>query len=100
MKIRLIRVTPGTPLPLSDLRVNIKASKVLRAFLWAALAMVWTGASSWFVHHRRWDDSWYGIGLVLLPMIVFLGQIVRFLAQGFAVNFRRHLARLFCRRLV
>jgi len=90
MKTRLIRVTPGTPLPLSNIRVNIKASKVLRAFLWAALAMVWTGASSWFAHHHRWDDAWYGISLVFLPMIVFLGLFVRFLAQGFAVNFRRH----------
>jgi hypothetical protein len=30
MKTRLTRVTPGTPLPLSNLRVNTKASKVLR----------------------------------------------------------------------
>ncbi len=90
MKTRLINVPPGTPLPLTNVRVKIDGSKLLRALVLAGLAMLWTGASVWFVHQHQWDDSWYGLCLVFIPMAVFLGLFMSSLAQGFAVNFRRH----------
>ena len=87
MKTRLLKVPPGTPLPMANLRVKFNAAKMLRALLSAGLGLVWTGASTWFVHQHQWDDSWYGICLVFIPLIVFLALFVSFLVQGFAVNF-------------
>jgi hypothetical protein len=75
MKTRLLKVPPGTPLPLSNLRINLKTPKLLRALLLASLAICWTAASVWFVHLHGW--------------VVFLGLFVSFLAQGFNVTFRR-----------
>jgi hypothetical protein len=89
MKTRLINVTPRTPLPLTNLPVKIDGPKLLRALVLAGLAMLWTGAPVWFVHQHQWDDSWYGLCLVFIPMVVFLGLFMSSLAQGFAVNFRR-----------
>ena len=54
-----------------------------------ALGMTWTGVFVGFVHKHQWDDSWCGVLLVFVPMVVFLGFFMTFLAQGFAVNTRR-----------
>src|ERR1700690_799515 len=89
MKTRLIKVPPGTPLPLSNLQISPKTPNLLRALLLAGLAIGWTGVSTWFVHLHGWDDSWYGLCLVAVPMVIFLGLFVSFLAQGFNVKFRR-----------
>ncbi len=89
MKTGLVKVPPGTPLPLSNFRVNLRTPNLFRALSLAVLAIGWTGTSAWFVHRRGWDDSWYGVGLVFVPMFVFLGLFMTFLARGFSVYFKR-----------
>jgi hypothetical protein len=90
MKTGLIKVPPGTSLPLSRLNAKLEAGNLLRALLCAALAIGWTGVSVLFVHAHKLDDSWYGIALVAVPMIVFLVLFVRFLIKGFEIRFRHH----------
>jgi hypothetical protein len=88
MKTGFIRVPPGTSLPLATLNTKLDAGNLLRALLCAALAIGWTGASVHFVHAHTLDDSWYGIALVAVPMVVFLVLFVRFLIKGFEIRAR------------
>jgi hypothetical protein len=89
MKTGFIKVPPGTPLPLSTLRAQFQIPNLLRALLCAVLAMGWTAVSVLFVHGHGLDDSWYGIALVAVPMLVLLMLFVGFLVKGFEIKIRR-----------
>jgi hypothetical protein len=90
MKTGFIRVPTGTPLPLSTVNAKFEAGNLLRALLFAALAIGWTGVSVLFVHARKLDDTWYGIAIVAVPMAIFLVLFVHSLIKGFEIRFRHH----------
>ena len=89
MKTGVVRAPPGTPLPLTNVNARFSAPNLIRAFGFATFAMIWTGASTWFVHSHELDDTWYGVALVAIPMVALLGLFVTFLLKGFEIRFHR-----------
>jgi hypothetical protein len=53
------------------------------------LAMAWTASSARLTYIYSLDDSIYGVALVFVPLVVFLGLFVTFIAKGTELKTRR-----------
>jgi hypothetical protein len=89
-KTGLVKVPPGWRLrPFANTTVQFKRKHLLRALACVVLAMAWTAASARLTHIYRLDDSMYGVALVFVPMVVFLGLFVTFIAKGTEIKTRQ-----------
>jgi hypothetical protein len=89
-KTGLVKVPPGWRLrPFANTTVQFKRKYLLRALACGVLAMAWTAASARLAYNYSLDDSIYGVALVFIPMVVFLGLFVTFIAKGTEVKTRQ-----------
>jgi hypothetical protein len=89
-KTGLVKVPPGWRLrPFANTTVQFKRKYLLRALACGVLAVAWTAASTRFTYIYSLGDSMYGVALVFVPMVVFLGLFVTFIAKGTEVRTRQ-----------
>ena len=89
-KTGLVKVPPEWRLrPFANTTVQFKRTYVLKALACGALAMAWTAASARLAYIYSLDDSMYGVALVFIPMAVFLGLFVTFVAKGTEIKTRQ-----------
>src|ERR1700735_5578862 len=89
-KTGLVKVPAGwRPRPFANTTVQFKRKYLLRALACGVLAMAWTAASARLAYIYSLDDSIYGVALVFVPLVVFLGLFVTFIAKGTELKTRR-----------
>ena len=89
-KTGLVKVPPGWRLrPFANTTVQFKREYLLRALACGVLAIAWTAVSARLAYIYSLDDCMYGVALVFVPMVGFLGLFVTFVAKGTEVKTRQ-----------